>query len=135
MEAYVDEVRVFDRALSHEQVLALYRGENSIVSNETVLGSTWIACATPNDGYSYGERICSSTITIVEACTLTAAITNNILGSSGCSFSTDFDFKGGNFSCSGTGSVTISANLTNFTQVVAQNECIIRTQNGGGFRE
>ncbi|MFC1742201.1 DUF2341 domain-containing protein, partial [Nanoarchaeota archaeon] len=66
MGGRVDELRVFDRALSSEQVLALYNNKTDlIVSDETSIGETWYACITPNDGNEDGLINCSNKLTVV----------------------------------------------------------------------
>jgi len=54
-EGIIDEVRIYNRSLSAEQVFALYQNQtNVIVSNETALGETWAVSITPNDGEDDG---------------------------------------------------------------------------------
>jgi len=63
----IDEVQIYNRSLSAEQITAFYNNQTSlIVSNETALGDTWSACVTPNDGKEDGNRGCSNNVTIIE---------------------------------------------------------------------
>ena len=62
----IDSVRIYNRALSPEQIKALYENRTDlIVSNETSLGDVWRACITPNDGTGDGTEKCSNNLTIV----------------------------------------------------------------------
>jgi hypothetical protein len=66
----VDEVQVYNRALSDEQILQVYNeGEagrhwTTVVSNETGAGDVWGVCVTPNDIDQDGNTTCSNNVTI-----------------------------------------------------------------------
>ena len=61
----LDEVVVFNRTLSNEQILALYNNQTYlIVSQETFADDVWEVCVIPNDGYSDGNEVCSGTLTV-----------------------------------------------------------------------
>jgi len=62
----MDDIMIFNRSLSQEQIQALYNNRTDlIVSNETSPGDKWSACITPNDGYEDGTRACSDNLTII----------------------------------------------------------------------
>jgi uncharacterized delta-60 repeat protein len=62
----IDEVRIYNRSLSAEQVAALYANRTDlIVSQETSVGDVWKACITPNDGNQDGLENCSNNLTIL----------------------------------------------------------------------
>jgi hypothetical protein len=62
----VDDVRVYNRALSPEQVAALYsRGSDVIVPAETEIGELWMACVTPFSATSAGARTCTDEATVM----------------------------------------------------------------------
>ncbi|MFC1754526.1 LamG-like jellyroll fold domain-containing protein, partial [Thermoproteota archaeon] len=62
----IDQVMIFNRSLSQEQILALYNNRTDlIVSNETSIGDNWSACVTPNDGIEDGVENCSDNLTIL----------------------------------------------------------------------
>ena len=64
----IDEFMVFDRALSEEQISALYNNQTDvIVSQETYTGEVWETCVTPNDNVRDGTKICSNNITVAGA--------------------------------------------------------------------
>ena len=72
----IDDVILFDRALSQEQIKVLYQNRTDlIVSQETALGDQWRVDVTPNDRTEDGTTISSNTLTIIEADT-TAPIIN-----------------------------------------------------------
>jgi hypothetical protein len=61
----IDDVRVFNRSLSSQQVLALYNNRSDLlVSQELTANQTWAVCATPNDGSSDGTTVCSNSVTL-----------------------------------------------------------------------
>jgi hypothetical protein len=64
----IDEVMIFNRSLTQEQILAFYRLEtNRIASNETVRNETWYAEVTPNDGIEDSHTLQCDNVTIVNA--------------------------------------------------------------------
>jgi hypothetical protein len=64
----IDDCTIYSRALSPEQILALYNNRTDlIVFNETTIGDNWSACVTPNDGTEDGSQVCSSNVTILNA--------------------------------------------------------------------
>ncbi|MFC1741504.1 LamG-like jellyroll fold domain-containing protein [Nanoarchaeota archaeon] len=63
----IDDVRIYNRSLTPEQVQLLYQNRTDmIVSNETSVGDIWQACITPNDGIEDGAENCSNTLEILE---------------------------------------------------------------------
>ncbi|MFC1722753.1 LamG-like jellyroll fold domain-containing protein [Nanoarchaeota archaeon] len=65
----IDELKVFNKSLSPEQVLALYENRTDfIVLNETVVGDVWLGCVVTNDMNEDGTENCSNTVTILEGC-------------------------------------------------------------------
>jgi hypothetical protein len=65
-DGFVDDVVLFNRTLSPEQVLALNASRNDfIVSQETDIGDRWQAAITPNDGVQDGAIKLSNNLTIV----------------------------------------------------------------------
>ncbi len=62
----IDDLRIYDRALSAEQVKALSDGRTDmIVSQETSMGETWQACITPLDGMEDGTLNCSNSLQVI----------------------------------------------------------------------
>ncbi len=54
----IDEVMIFNRSLTPEQILALYQnGTQTIASAETTKGEYWHASVTPNDGLEDGTTL------------------------------------------------------------------------------
>ncbi|MFC1728657.1 LamG-like jellyroll fold domain-containing protein, partial [Nanoarchaeota archaeon] len=71
----IDEVKIFNRALSPEQIKQNYNNRTDIiVSNETITGELWKACVTPNDGHEDGGTVCSYDLQIN-----TVPVTNNVI--------------------------------------------------------
>jgi len=67
LDGTMDEILIFKRILSAEQVKAIYENRTDlIVSNETSVNDTWQACVTPNDGGEDGTEVCSNNLTILE---------------------------------------------------------------------
>ncbi|MHA2425835.1 MAG: LamG-like jellyroll fold domain-containing protein, partial [Candidatus Thorarchaeota archaeon] len=68
MEGFMDDVRIYNRTLTPEQIQLLFDNRTDMISfNETNLGDVWKACVTPNDGTSNGVENCSNTLTITLA--------------------------------------------------------------------
>ncbi|MBI5881302.1 LamG domain-containing protein, partial [archaeon] len=64
----IDDVRIFNRTLTADQILLLYRNQtDKIHFNETTVGENWSACVTPNDGLEDGSTVCSANLTIRSA--------------------------------------------------------------------
>ncbi|HLD79268.1 MAG TPA: LamG-like jellyroll fold domain-containing protein, partial [Candidatus Nanoarchaeia archaeon] len=62
----IDEVMVFNRSLSVEQIQAIYRNEtDTIVAQETAVGDIWSVEVTPNDGFDDGQALISNNVTIL----------------------------------------------------------------------
>jgi len=61
----IDEVRIWKRPLSGQQVAELYNNRTDFMSSETAANDTWYACMTPNDGTSDGVEKCSNNLTII----------------------------------------------------------------------
>ena len=71
-DGYIDEVQLFDRALSPEQIYQMYRCVNDgdskervIVSEETNFGEEWQCIVIPNDGTQDLESIESNILQII----------------------------------------------------------------------
>ncbi|MDD4877825.1 MAG: LamG domain-containing protein [Candidatus Nanoarchaeia archaeon] len=68
----IDEVRIWKRALSAQQIAALYANQtNRIVQQETEGGETWQACVTPNDGNVNGETLCTAELRVLSGYEMT----------------------------------------------------------------
>ena len=62
----MDDVMIFNRSLSAEQISALYNNRTDlIVSQETSAGEVWQSCVTPNDGIQDGNEVCSNNLTVI----------------------------------------------------------------------
>ena len=62
----IDDVMIFNRALSANQIQALYENRTDlIVSQETTLNDVWNATVTPNDGTADGTAMWSNALTVV----------------------------------------------------------------------
>ncbi len=87
----IDDVQIFNRSLSPEQIQALYNNRTDlIVSQETSLGENWSACVTPNDGSEDGVEVCSSNLTIVAEANIVPVVSNLFLNSTlGTNLSTE----------------------------------------------
>jgi hypothetical protein len=64
----IDEVMIFNKSLSAQQISAFYNNRTDlIVSQEITVGDNWNACVTPNDGEEDGATVCSNNVTILSA--------------------------------------------------------------------
>ncbi len=65
-DGYLDELLIFNRTLTAEQVRLLYRNRTEIIANtETQAGETWAVYVTPNDGTADGKNFRSNNVTIL----------------------------------------------------------------------
>ncbi|MBR9691926.1 hypothetical protein GOV06_04005 [Candidatus Woesearchaeota archaeon] len=63
----IDEVLIFNRSLTPEQIRILYKNQTqTIVSEETLDGDVWQACITPNNGTRDGDTKCSDNLTLLD---------------------------------------------------------------------
>ncbi|MBN1386793.1 hypothetical protein JW968_07550 [Candidatus Woesearchaeota archaeon] len=64
-DGYIDDVIVFDTALSDEQIALIAANRTDMMSDgEIIKDEVWKACITPNDGYEDGAENCSNNLTI-----------------------------------------------------------------------
>jgi trimeric autotransporter adhesin len=64
---FIDDVSVYNRALSAEQIMELYNNRTDLmVSDEIAIDDVWNATVTPNDGSIDGTTLWSNTMTILE---------------------------------------------------------------------
>jgi len=64
---FIDEVKLYRRALSPEQIMMIYENRSDIiVSNETQVSDIWSVEVTPNDGMHDGNVSRSNNLTIIE---------------------------------------------------------------------
>jgi hypothetical protein len=65
-QGYIDEVQVYNRALSADQIYALYQNRtDEIVSSETGYNENWKVIAYPNDASEDGISVTSNNVTII----------------------------------------------------------------------
>ncbi len=63
----IDDARIYNRALSPEQVMTLYtEGIDIVDAEETVVDEEWQACVTPFSSEEAGSTYCSNTVAITE---------------------------------------------------------------------
>ncbi len=75
----LDEVMIFNRSLSPEQIWNLYQNKtNEIVRNETTLQEYWNFTSTPNDGDEDGAVIFSNTILVQDLIVPNVTFTNPV---------------------------------------------------------
>jgi uncharacterized protein YceK len=71
-KGFLDDVKVYNRALSPEQISAMYNNfettriyrDDIIVPQETKSGEVWKTCVAPNDNSADGTELCSNSVTI-----------------------------------------------------------------------
>jgi hypothetical protein len=74
----IDQVQIFNRALSSSEVLNLYNGtRTNFVSNETNKGELWSMCVTPDDLSDVGSTVCSSNVTVLNTVPLVSSVVLN----------------------------------------------------------
>ncbi|HII72776.1 TPA: LamG domain-containing protein, partial [Candidatus Woesearchaeota archaeon] len=111
----IDEVRMYDRVLTDEQIKTLYEGElDKIHHLETRTGEEWVTCVTPNDGNQDGAQNCSAPMTILEGGVTEATLTS----SSGTNYSNE------DLSVSWSTNFTDESNIYNVTNWFVDGESI-----------
>ena len=69
-DGLIDEVMIFNRSLSPEQVSKIYQASlngnalKNFVSNETIKNQNWTVVVTPTDSYNDGSPVTSNILTI-----------------------------------------------------------------------
>ena len=64
----MDELMIFNRSLTANQILNIYNNRTDLMSfNETSKGDVWRACATGNDGTKDGPEVCSNNVMILNS--------------------------------------------------------------------
>ncbi|MHA2432900.1 MAG: putative Ig domain-containing protein, partial [Candidatus Thorarchaeota archaeon] len=140
---YLDEVLIFDRALSAEQISAMYNADNYrtdiIASSENYIpGYSWQACVTPNDRLVDGLENCSNELEVIKKCLDLSVIPGTINVYSDLVLCTDtyyiddmefsaqpkFQFRGGSLDCNG--STIISSNGRGIFSYSKASDTIVR---------
>jgi acetyl esterase/lipase len=63
----IDEVKVFNKALSPEQIMLIYQNQTNLtLSDNTVAGDNWSVCANTFNTTDYSSQLCSDSITLLE---------------------------------------------------------------------
>jgi len=117
----LDEVLIFNRSITDEQIWQLYQDglngvhHNTIVSSETEIGDVWTAEVYARDTET--KNFTSRNITIlaggVNSCTYTSG-NWNVLCSDNCVISSPVNVGGNNISITGTGTFKTTANISNY---------------------
>ncbi|GEM_PF-4476120 len=64
----IDEVMIFNRSLSAEQIFALWLNNNTVITaSETVRGQNWSVQEIPNDGYEDGLMVTATGVNILNS--------------------------------------------------------------------
>ncbi len=127
----MDEVRVYDRALSANQILSLHQNRSDVVvKNETSIGQNWSVCVTPNDGNNDGDQVCSNVVEIATSCVYGGSDWL-VQGAERCVITETVDLLGNRFRCTGTGSLTVTGVIFNWSDATADDGCLLRAEQGG----
>jgi len=66
-EGMIDDVVIYNRTLSEEQIQALAEKRTDYIAyQETATSEVWQACVSPTDGISEGAETCSNSLTILD---------------------------------------------------------------------
>ncbi|MBU1973908.1 MAG: hypothetical protein KKH52_00765, partial [Nanoarchaeota archaeon] len=94
MNGTIDEVQIFNRSLSAEQISALYQNSTDlIVSQETTKGENWSAVVTPNDGTEDGTSKESNGVIILNSPASIALLSPTNTSAVNPNASTDFSWN------------------------------------------
>jgi len=128
----IDMVQVYKRALSAQQVAALYDNRSGlIVRQETNKGENWSVCVTPNDGQVDGSATCSATLEVQNTCTYPGSGDWLVDAADDCTIATAVDLNGNSLRCTGSGSFTVTGAVRNWTEALAETGCDMRAAQGG----
>ncbi|MBU4457072.1 MAG: hypothetical protein KKA65_06240, partial [Nanoarchaeota archaeon] len=63
---YIDDVRIWNRGLSSNQISLIYNNQSNVTHSDTTeMGDVWQACITPTDSYETGPTKCTNNLTII----------------------------------------------------------------------
>ncbi|MFC1769237.1 DUF2341 domain-containing protein [Nanoarchaeota archaeon] len=132
----IDEIIIFNRSLSAEQINALYTNRTDlIVSQETNENETWAVDITPNDGTDDGTTLRSNNVTIASDSCGCLTSGNWVMDcSDNCTLDSNCQMDGSNFSASGVGTFTLNANLTGINKAIVYGGCKLICQGGNCIR-
>lgn len=112
--------------------------DNNFATFDVWVGTTaksGISCAIGNCSGSYAGRVYdlngfwNVTTAAANSCTYSSG-NWMIQCSDACTLTTNTDLNKNNITFNGTGTITITANITNFTLATAQNNCVVIAKNG-----
>jgi len=63
-DAVLDEIRIYDYAMTDNEIRAIYENETNIILNASE--GVWQGCVTPTDGYGIGATNCSDGVNVTE---------------------------------------------------------------------
>ena len=110
----IDEVMIFNRSLSAQQILALYNNRTDlIVSQETSIGENWYVQVTPNDGNVDGTSVMSNNLIILaeDTCSCPSSANWNINMADYCILNSVCNISGYDLTFYGVGNFTMNSTL------------------------
>ena len=115
-KGFIDDIKIYNRTLSLEEILLLNRSINNILSaNETIIGDNVEACITPNDKSQDGTTVCSLNNTIVTNIVLPPTPTVEVKGESGFNYQAlDSENLTGTWSNFENGTISPTINITDW---------------------
>jgi hypothetical protein len=136
----IDEVKIYNRSLSAEQIYANYQaglsGHNveTIVSQETSVGDNWSCMVTPNDAYQDGTGVLSNFLKIIvggDTCTYGGSGDWEVQCSDDCIITTDTSLVSNTLKLIGAGTFTNLANIY-IDRLEKSNSCKFISKIGDG---
>jgi hypothetical protein len=115
----IDDVRIYDTALSLIQINALYNNRSDlIVANETNAGDSWQCKVIPfNSTYAGAPIVISNTVVINDVCEQYNGGNWNFNCSKNCSYYLSHNLLNNNISFTGNGSVKLYSTITNISWI------------------
>jgi len=128
----MDDVRIYDRVLSNEQIKLIFENKTYILSsNELTVGDYWTANVTANDGTSDSTTQGSNAIVIItDTCTYSSG-NWNIDCSDNCEITSDVNLEGNNIYFTNTGEFYVKSNIENYGLISLSDDCKIVMYEGG----
>ncbi len=130
LNGVIDDLVVYNRSLTADQILALYQNlTNFTNSNEVFANEVWVVEGTPNDGTSDGAMVTSNSVAIAAETTCgyvngDITLINNINASASCFVvnASNIVIDGAGFMVNGTSSSSAhGVNVTGFNNVTIKN--------------
>lgn len=129
----IDDFRIYGVPLSDEQIYEIYANNSAFIDEDHLFdGDNWTACATPNNGVEDGDTVCSNKLIIGgDTCFYGGAHDWYIDGADTCVLTSNNDLSSNDIIVTGTGSLNIQGNISNFANFIVSETVDVIVNSGG----